>query len=1048
MYSMNLGRKVLTSLATVTSVFILLSCSTTQTDSEQRSDPNAVQVPDGYTVEMVAGPDLVDYPMFGIVEETGKLFLFESTGNVYEKSEDAIKDPKFRINMLEDTDGDGVYDKSTIYADKIGFPQGGVFYKGSLYASSAPDLLKLTDTDGDGVADKREVLLSGWTLNVNANSLVGPSFGPDGWLYMTNAIMGFDVHTQEGVHLKGETSRVWRVRPDGSGLEWVGAGGMNNPVELTFTEAGEPIGTMTYFTNPKAGQRDALIYWTEGGVYPKPNANITRDKLPRTGDLLPVIAKYSRVSPAGIHRYRNTTLGEDFKDNLFSAQFNTHRVLRHKVTREGASFRVEDDVFFWKDDEDFHPTDVFEDADGSMLIINTGGWFIKGCPLSQVSKPEIEGAVYRVKKKGAKKTDDAYGNSIAWSSLEPSALAAYIEDPRPFVRDRAANALVDQGATSVEALTALLRKAQSADTRTRVVFTLYRIGTREALSGVREAMGDADVQVRIAAARSAGLARDKEAVDRLMRLLRDNDLAVRRQAASALGQIGDERAAAALLDAADGNSDRFVEHAIIYALISINKPQLIAHGLSHSSRDIQRAALIALDQMQASRLLPDQVIPFLHAQDEQVKTTAMWVASRHPEWSADISKFIRARFRSGPLSDEEKNMYGEILASFCGESQMQKFIADELNVASGEVKILLLNAMARCDVKELPDAWVKRVGEQLNVSDPTVQASALQLVRLRKIGNIKDQLAKLSGNTRAEPSLRMQAIGALLTADPKISAQHFNLLFEHLQRDKQAPLRQQAATTLSQAELSEDQLLKIATGYLPQADAFITPRLVPVFEGATNSEVGKALARTLATSRSLDSFDEQYLRSVFSAYPADVQPQVDELIAKLNEVKGKRLERLQAMEKRIPEGNIERGRKLFFGKAACYTCHTVGPEGGTFGPDLTSIQRDRSAHDLLEAIVYPSVTFVREYETYRIKTAASEYTGVIRQQTPEWIELHTAPQTSVRIPRNEITSLDQSDISMMPQGLDQLLTEQEMSDLMAFLLGQDQDPKRDEKLLR
>src|SRR5690606_2126219 len=120
------------------------------------------------------------------------------------------------------------------------------------------------------------------------------------------------------------------------------------------------------------------------------------------------------------------------------------------VTREGASFRVEDDVFFWKDDEDFHPTDVFEDADGSMLIINTGGWFIKGCPLSQVSKPEIEGAVYRVKKKGAKKTDDAYGNSIAWSSLEPSALAAYIEDPRPFVRDRAANALVDQGATSVE----------------------------------------------------------------------------------------------------------------------------------------------------------------------------------------------------------------------------------------------------------------------------------------------------------------------------------------------------------------------------------------------------------------------------------------------------------------------------------------------------------------------------------------------------------------------------------------------------------------------
>jgi putative heme-binding domain-containing protein len=111
-------------------------------------------------------------------------------------------------------------------------------------------------------------------------------------------------------------------------------------------------------------------------------------------------------------------------------------------------------------------------------------------------------------------------------------------------------------------------------------------------------------------------------------------------------------------------------------------------------------------------------------------------------------------------------------------------------------------------------------------------------------------------------------------------------------------------------------------------------------------------------------------------------------------------------------------------------------------------QRDRSAHDLLEAIVYPSVTFVREYESYRIKTENNEYTGIIRQQTPEWIVLHTAPQTSVRIPRNEILSLESSDVSMMPQGLDQLLTDQEMSDLMAFLLGQDQDPKKDQAILR
>ena len=183
---------------------------------KQTAVPGLPQVPEGYTVEVAAGPDMLDYPMFATLDETGRLFVFESTGNVYPKTDSALKDPKFRIKLLEDTNGDGVYDRSTIFADKVGFPQGGVFYKGSLYASSAPDLLKFTDTDGDGVADEREVLLSGWTLNVNANSLIGPFMAPDGWLYMTSAIMGFDVTTKEGKRMKGETARIWRVRTVGS----------------------------------------------------------------------------------------------------------------------------------------------------------------------------------------------------------------------------------------------------------------------------------------------------------------------------------------------------------------------------------------------------------------------------------------------------------------------------------------------------------------------------------------------------------------------------------------------------------------------------------------------------------------------------------------------------------------------------------------------------------------------------------------------------------------------------------------------------------------
>ncbi len=94
------------------------------------------------------------------------------------------------------------------------------------------------------------------------------------------------------------------------------------------------------------------------------------------------------------------------------------------------------------------------------------------------------------------------------------------------------------------------------------------------------------------------------------------------------------------------------------------------------------------------------------------------------------------------------------------------------------------------------------------------------------------------------------------------------------------------------------------------------------------------------------------------------------------------------------------------------------------------------------------MSFVREYETCRVKTKENAYTGIIQQQTPDAIVLGTSPQTSVRIPRKEILSTEILDVSMMPQGLDQLLTDQEMADLMAFLLGQDQDPETDADILR
>lgn len=999
-------------------------------------------------MELAAGPDLVDYPMFVTVDPSGRLFVFESVGNVYEETKDALEKPQFRINLLEDKDGDGRYDKSTIFADKVGFPQGGVFYQGSLYASSAPDLLKLTDTDGDGVADKREVLLSGWILNVNANSLIGPFMGPDGWLYMTSAIEGFDVVSKEGEQMKGETSRIWRVRPDGSKLQWVSAGGMNNPVGLTFTAASEPLGTMTYFTDPAAGQRDALMYWTEGGVYPKPNSNIKRDKLPLTGDLMPVISKYSRVAPAGLCRYRSTALGEAFHNNLFTAQFNTHRVLRHKLIREGASFRTEDEVFFSLDNEDFHPTDVQEDGDGSLLIVETGGWFIKGCPLSQVSKPELQGSIYRVRKKDAPSVDDPYGNKIDWNTLTPDQATAYLDDPRPFVADLAVTKMA-ANAAAVPSLTAFLKSSSSVQARIRSLFTLYRIHTPESIQAARTGLNDADVDVRIAAARIAGLAQDKEAIDRLVQIVKTDDAPCRRQAATALGQIGDPAAIPHLLAAAEGVHDRFITHAITYALISLNQPALTQTGLKHDSPQVKRVAFIALDQMKQATLTAEHALPYLSSADSLMRATAVWVASHHPEWADAMVKYLEGRMRKPSLAAEDEMQLRAILLSYGSNSVVQQFMARQLANATASGKSFLLETMAATDIRDFPASWTTALGKELvSSADMRIKMKALNIVRMHNLTSLATPVQQVAERTQNPAALRITAIGALLKDSTQMPEPYFDFLVSQLQPGIPVPVRQQAAAALSQGMLSQDQMLKLANDVLPQADAFILPRLLLAFRYGRDLAVGKALTTALLSAPTLDNFTEESVQQLLKAYPPALDASVKELITKLNTVRAERLNRIHEIENNVVTGDIERGRMLFFGKAICYTCHAIGREGGSLGPDLTSIQRDRSAHDLIEAIVYPGVSFVREYETYEIKTKDNTYRGIIREQNSEFTLLNVSPQETVRIPANAIVSLQILNESMMPQGLDRLLTPQELADLMAFLLGQDQDPETDAKLLR
>ncbi len=1008
-----------------------------QLTGEGPKGAQAIHVPEGFEVELAAGPDLVQYAMFASLDDRGRLFVCESAGR-NGTDQELSANPQFRIRLLEDTNGDGVYDRSKVFADKLTMSMGALWYRGSLYVAAPPDVLKLDDTDGDGVADRRTVILTGWPLKSNATTLHGPFLGPDGWMHLTYSPSPYRIQTKEGTVIEGRGGRVWRFRPDGTGLEWFVGGVFDNPVEVVFTPAGETFGTLTYSSPPRNGERDGILHYVDGGVYPKWTERIEELPFQRTGDLMPVMTRFARVAPAGLAYYKGTGLGAGYRGNLFSAHFNPHRILRHQVFREGATYRTEDQEFLTSDDIDFHPTDVLEDGDGSLLVVDTGGWYLHGCPVSRVSKPEYKGALYRVRKKGAPRVNDPFGAMLGMEKLPATELTGLLADTRTHVRERALDLLTQRGSEAIGALKNVRESSPSSDVRAAAVFALGRIRDPIAWANMRAGLSDPNLDVRVAAARMAGLNKDTDATFKLMEMVEKDEPAARRQAAEALGRIGDLRSIGALLEASAKPGDRFIEHSIIYALIRLKTSQPLVEGLRDPRPPVRKASLIALDQMEGKPLRREQLLGLLRSTDEDLAKAVLWVAARHREWSGDVLGFVRERFKR----DADLHVVRRALSTFCPESGMHTMVADLLRdrATSTERRLFLMDAIEHCSLDKMPAPWIEQLGKAIAGGAMPVRERAVQMAGARDLAELDPQLERMAHDSSEPAALRTAAMGALAVRHPELTQADLQFLLGVIGEKEEANLRLSAAQVLGRSRLSAEQLMTLAAKHIASADPLVLPVLLEAYRHTKDEAVGKALIQSLLASKHpVGGMAADRLEEMLKGFPAGVRTAAQPLVAQFAKERSSQLERLKELEPLLNAGgDLGRGRKVFFGdKAGCSSCHTIGSEGANVGPDLTAVGAVRTGLDILEAILFPSASFVPGHEVYRVTTARDVYTGVSRSSSGEGVvTLVSGPKEVLRIPRKEVVKMELSPVSLMPDGFDKSLERQELVDLLAFLQAQ------------
>ena len=370
---------------------------------------------------------------------------------------------------------------------------------------------------------------------------------------------------------------------------------------------------------------------------------------------------------------------------------------------------------------------------------------------------------------------------------------------------------------------------------------------------------------------------------------------------------------------------------------------------------------------------------------------------------------------------------------------IQRFVAEEIQ-KDGVDSTPLLAAMARSGLKEVPQPWVEALSKSVVRPEASVRLAVIAAAKSLPIAPgpgsavLAEALTKIARQGDQPASLRLQALGAIPGGLVKLDAPLFEFLLDRLKPEVVTSERVAAADILAKGTVDDGSRLKLAEA-MGKAGPLELPRLLDAMDTGDGAPLGRAIVAALLVSPARSSLRIETLKPRLDRFGDAINQPAERLYQAIQADSSDRSKRLEDLLGEMKSGDIRRGQAIFNGaKASCNTCHAIGYVGGRLGPDLSKIGQIRSDRDLLEAIVFPSASFVRSYEPVAVATTDGKViSGLLRSETSDEVVVALAADRDERIPRSKIDEIQPGTVSVMPAGLDRVLTNAELADLIAFL---------------